>query len=83
LYTDGKMSISKHQIEAYYFGDPRSIATRILFIKRTARLEVYKQHLIQVQEFGNVRHGITGLLRGEKIAVVATEIGPSMVGDAA
>jgi hypothetical protein len=48
------MSISKHQIEAYYFGDPRSIATRILFIKRTARLEEYKPHLIQVQEFGNV-----------------------------
>jgi hypothetical protein len=76
------MSFSRRQIEAYFFGDPRSIAAKILFIKRTARLEQYTQHLIQVQEFGNVWHGITGLLRGEKISIVATEIGPSMVGDA-
>jgi purine-nucleoside phosphorylase len=76
------MSISKHQIESYFFGGPRSIAARILFIKRAARLEVYKQHLIQVQEFGNVWHGITGLLREEAITIIVTGIGPSLIGDA-
>ncbi len=76
------MSSSKHQIEAYFFGDPQSIAARILFIKRAARLELYKHHLIQVQEFGNVWHGITGLLRGEAITIIVTGIGPSLIGDA-
>jgi purine-nucleoside phosphorylase len=76
------MSTSTHQIEAYFFGNPRSIAAKILFIKRTARLEEYKQHLTQVQQFGNVWHGITGLIQGEKITIVATGIGPSMIGDA-
>ncbi len=76
------MSISRHQIEAYFFGNPQTIATRILFIKRTARLKEYKQHLTQVQEFGNVWHAISGLFRGEAITIIATEIGPSMMGDA-
>jgi purine-nucleoside phosphorylase len=76
------MSTSKHPIEAYFFGNPTSIAAKILFIKRAARLEEYKQHLIQVQEFGNVWHGVTGLIRGEAITIIATGIGPSMIGDA-
>ena len=76
------MSISRHPIEAYFFGNPQAIATRILFIKRAVRLKEYKQHLVQVQEFGNVWHGVSGLFRGEAITVIATEIGPSMVGDA-
>jgi hypothetical protein len=76
------MSISKHQIAAYYFGDPGSIAAKILFIKRAARLAVYKQYLMEVQEFGNVWHGITGLIHEEQLAI-ATGIGPSVVGDAA
>jgi purine-nucleoside phosphorylase len=76
------MSTSKHQVEAYFLGNPRSIAAKILFIKRSARLEEYKQHLIQAQEFGNVWHGVTGLIRGEKITIIVTGIGPSMIGDA-
>jgi purine-nucleoside phosphorylase len=76
------MSISKPQIEAHFFGNPRSIADKILFIKRAARLEEYKPpHLVQVQEFGNVWQGITRLMRGERITVIAAGIGPSMIGD--
>jgi len=76
------MNISKHQTEAYFYGNPKRIADKILFIKRGARLEEYKQHLTHVQEFGHVWHGVTGLIRGEEIAIIATGIGPSMVGDA-
>ncbi len=76
------MSTSRHPIEAYFFGNPWLIASRILFIKRAARLAEYKQHLIQVQEFGNVWQGITGFLRGEEITIVVTGVGPSLIGDA-
>jgi purine-nucleoside phosphorylase len=76
------MKTSKHQREAYFFGNPRLVAAKILFIKRVARLEEYKRHLIDVDEFGNVWRGITGVLDGERITIIATGIGPSMVGDA-
>ena len=76
------MNISRCQIESYFFGNPQLIAARILFIKRAARLEEYKRHLLQVQEFGEVWHGLTGSLRGEKVSIIVTGIGPSMVGDA-
>ncbi len=76
------MSISRHRIEAYFFGNPRSIAAKILFIKRDARLEEYKQQLNQMHEFGNVWRGVTGHTRGEEITVIATGIGPSLVSDA-
>lgn len=76
------MRTSKRQIEAYFFGNPKSIAAKILFIKRPSRLEEYKQHLLQVQEFGNVWHGVTGQVRGEAITIIATGIGPSLIGDA-
>ena len=76
------MGVSKCQRESYFYGNPKLIAAKILFIKRDARLEEYKQHLVDVLKFGNVWHGITGLVHGEKITVIATGIGPSMVGDA-
>jgi purine-nucleoside phosphorylase len=76
------MRTSKRRFEAYFFGNPKSVAAKILFIKRAARLEEYKQHLLQVQEFGNVWHGVTGLIRGEAITIIATGIGPSLIGDA-
>ena len=76
------MNISKHQVEAYFFGSPGFIADKILLIKRDTRLAEYKKHLINVQGFGNVWHGITGLFRGQTITIIVTEIGPSMVGDA-
>ena len=64
------MNISKRQIEAYFFGTPKFIADKILFIKRDARLEEYKQHLLNVHEFGNTWRGITGTLAGEKIQLL-------------
>jgi len=76
------MNISKHQVESYFFGNPTFIADKILFIKRTSRLDEYKGHLTDVQEFGNVWHGITGLFHGEKMTIIVTGIGPGIVGDA-
>ncbi len=75
------MSISKHQIEAFDFGDPQSIAAKILFVKRAARPEAYNQHRIEVQEFGNVWHGIAGLLQGER-SPLSQRVGPGILGDA-
>jgi purine-nucleoside phosphorylase len=76
------MKISKLQIESYYFGNPRYIADKILFIKRDTRLNEYREHLTEIDTFGNVWHGITGLLRGQKITIIVAGIGPSMIGDA-
>lgn len=76
------MKTSKHQREAFYFGSPRLVAAKILFIKRVARLEEYRRLLTNVDEFGNVWRGITGVLDGERVTIIATGIGPSMVGDA-
>ena len=76
------MKISKPQIESYYFGNPRYIADKILFIKRDTRLNEYREHLTEIHEFGNIWHGITGVLRGQKMTIIVTGIGPSLVGDA-
>jgi purine-nucleoside phosphorylase len=76
------MNVSRNQVETYFFGNPELIGTKILFIKREKRLAEYKQHLVGVHEFGNVWRGITGSLQGEQISIIATGIGPSLVGDA-
>jgi purine-nucleoside phosphorylase len=76
------MSISKLQVEAYYYGNPRLIADRILFIKRVAMLGKYKEHLTNIHGFGNAWQGVTGQYHGQQITMIATGIGPSMVGDA-
>jgi purine-nucleoside phosphorylase len=76
------MNVSRNQVEAYYFGNPKSIGKKILFIKRENRLAEYKQHLTDVYEFGNVWRGVTGLFRGEQISIVVAGIGPSLIGDA-
>ena len=66
----------------YFFGKPASIAEKILFIKRDVRLADYKEYLTDIKEFGQVWQGFTGILRGEKVTVIATGIGPGLVGDA-
>lgn len=76
------MNKPKKIIEDYYFGSPTSIAEKILFIKRGNRLVEYKEYLTDIEEFGHVWHGLTGTYRGEKITIIATGIGPSLVGDA-
>lgn len=73
---------SPDQVEATFYGNPKSIGQRILFIKRAHRLAEYAAHLTGVDAFGNVWQGITGSLRGERISVIAAGIGPSLVGDA-
>jgi len=75
------MNVSKHQVETYFFGNPKFIGDKILFIKREKRLAEYRQYLTDVYEFGNVWHGITGLLHGEQISIIVTGIGPGLVGD--
>jgi purine-nucleoside phosphorylase len=69
-------------VETYFFGNPKSIGKKILFVKRGKRLAEYKQYLTDLHEFGNVWHGITGSFHGEQISIVVAGIGPSLVGDA-
>ena len=76
------MTVPRKQIEDYFYGDPESIAPRVLLIKRENRLPEYEQYLTGVCEFGNVWKGITGFFHGERVSVIAAGIGPSMVGDA-
>ena len=76
------MNVSGNQVEKYFFGDPKCISQKILFIKRASRLAEYKQHLTDVHEFGNVWHGISGSFRREWISIVVAGVGPSLVGDA-
>ena len=76
------MNVSRHQVENYFFGNPKFIGAKILFIKRDKRLAEYKKYLTDVYEFGNVWHGVTGLFHGEQISIVVTGIGPGLVGDA-
>ncbi len=76
------MQPSRTQVEAYFFGSPQCIGEKILFVKRDRRLAEYAAHLTDLKPFGNVWRGITGRLRGEPISVIATGIGPSLVGDA-
>jgi uridine phosphorylase len=76
------MNVSRDEIEAYYCGNPKSIASKILFIKRERRLPEYRCYLTEVHDFGNVWHGISGRYEGQNISVIATGVGPSLVGDA-
>jgi hypothetical protein len=69
-------------IEAYYFGNPGLIAEKLLFIKRDTRIAEYQAYLTNSHAFGNVWRGVTGTLYGERVSIIATGIGPSMVGDA-
>jgi purine-nucleoside phosphorylase len=77
------MKVSRKSVETYFFGNPKSIGSKILFIKREQRLMEYKRYLTDLHQFGNVWRGITGSLYGERISIIATGIGPSLVGDAA
>jgi purine-nucleoside phosphorylase len=76
------MEVSRIQVEAYFYGNPKSMGKRILFIKREQRLAEYEAYLTNVHEFGNVWHGITGRFQGEQVSIVVAGIGPSRVGDA-
>ena len=76
------MTFSRKIVEDYYLGSPPDLPEKILFIKRETRLAEYKSYLTEVTEFGNVWRGVTGILRGERVAILVTGIGPSMVGDA-
>jgi len=72
----------KKTVEDYYLGSPLSIAEKILFIKRETRLAEYKEYLTDIHEFGHIWRGLTGTLAGEQVTLIATGIGPSLVGDA-
>lgn len=76
------MNISKDQAEGYFFGNPKKIAGKILFIKRDTRLEEYKEYLTDVHEFGNVWQGIKGIFQGDLFTIIIAGIGPSLIGDA-
>ena len=73
---------SPNQVETYFYGNPKAIGEKVLFIKRENRLAEYKPYLTDVHEFGHVWHGLTGSFRGEQVSIIATGIGPSLVGDA-
>lgn len=76
------MNKPKKIIEDYFFGSPASIAEKILFIKRDTRLGEYKAYLTDIKEFGHVWQGLTGKFQDEKVTIIATGIGPGLVGDA-
>ncbi|MCB9105588.1 MAG: hypothetical protein H6633_15315 [Anaerolineales bacterium] len=76
------MNKTKKTVEDYFYGSPVRIAEKILFIKRENRLGEYREYLTDVVEFGNVWKGITGVLRGERVSIIVTGIGPGLVGDA-
>ena len=76
------MQPSRSQVEAYFFGSPQRIGEKILFVKREGRLGEYAAHLAEVETFGNVWRGVTGRLHGELVSVIATGVGPSLIGDA-
>jgi nucleoside phosphorylase len=82
---------SPDQVEAYFYGNPRSVGERILFIKRESQLAEYEAHLSDVHAFGNVWHGLAGSFRGQHISYSGTcgglaeglEIGDYVVADRA
>ena len=75
------MPPSRSQVEAYFFGSPRGIGEKILFIKRDGRLAEYAAHLADLETFGHVWRGVTGKLHGELVSVIATGVGPGLIGD--
>jgi uridine phosphorylase len=70
------------QAEAHFYGSPKLVGERILFIKRQRRLAEYEAHLSDVYAFGNVWHGVTGGFRGQHVTIVVAGVGPGLVGDA-
>ena len=54
------MNKPRKLVQDYYFGNPISIAEKILFIKRGTQLAEYKDHLTDVEEFGHIWQGLTG-----------------------
>jgi uridine phosphorylase len=76
------MQPSRSQIEVYFFGSPQRIGEKILFVKREGRLGEYAAYLAEGETFGNVWRGVTGRLHGELVSVIATGVGPSLIGDA-
>ncbi|MGD8857571.1 MAG: hypothetical protein PVG33_14660 [Chloroflexota bacterium] len=76
------MKVSRKQVESYYYGQPAFSSAKYLFIKRVARLAAYRPYLADVRDFGNVWQGISGTFQGEQVSIVASGIGPSMIGDA-
>jgi purine-nucleoside phosphorylase len=80
--SQNQMSIQRKNIQDYFFGSPQFIGEKILFIRRASRLDEYKDYLQDIQKFGHVWHGISGILRGEKVSIIAAGIGASQVGDA-
>ena len=73
---------SPKQVETYFYGSPKAIGKKVLFIKRANRLSEYRPYLTDVHEFGHVWHGITGSFRGEQFSIIVAGVGPSLVGDA-
>jgi purine-nucleoside phosphorylase len=77
----GIMIWTNDVVEQYYFGKPERIADKILFIKRENRLAEYQKYFSSCAVFGNVWRGVTGVLRGEPVTIIAAGVGPSMIGD--
>jgi nucleoside phosphorylase len=71
------------RVHDYFFGPSATVAERILFVKRERRLPTYTALLDGAQAFGNVWTGVNGSYRGVAVTVIATNVGPSMVGDCA
>jgi purine-nucleoside phosphorylase len=80
--TRMQQQYSSNQVEAYFYGNPKPMGQRILFIKRDQRLAEYRAYLTNVHEFGNVWYGITGSFRGKRMSIVVAGVGPGLVGDA-
>lgn len=75
------MNRTNDVVEQYYFGKPERIAEKILFIKRENRLPEYQEYFTSCTIFGNVWRGVTGILRGEPVTIIAAGVGPGMIGD--
>jgi purine-nucleoside phosphorylase len=75
------MNKTRKLVQDYFLGNPISISEKILFIKRGIRLAEYKERLTDVEEFGHIWQGLTGKLRNETVSIIATGIGPGLVGD--
>jgi nucleoside phosphorylase len=84
--VDGQTGITMREakrVHDYFFGRSATVVERILFVKRERRLPDYAALLDDTQAFGNVWAGVTGRYRGTPVTVIATGVGPSMVGDCA
>lgn len=77
------LNVPKDHVEAYFYGNPESMASKILLVKREHRLPEYRRYLTETHEFGNVWHGLSGQYQGQHISIIAAGVGPSLVGDAA